>query len=171
MQNQKPMTTNHATKGVSKIRNFVDRFYMTITALLVVLASILIVAFAYGAESTTQRDAPTVRFYTPDAKSAATASTYGNTTKFYAPDGKLVGSATRQGAAMKKLLLAAMLLAIAGPAFADDYCSNHFCLPPPALPPSMYVAPSGTSTLGGPTMANAPSWLRRPQPKTRMRRH
>jgi hypothetical protein len=70
---------------------------MTITALLVVLASILIVALAYGAESTTQRDAPTDRFYTPNSKSAGTASTYGNTTKFYAPDGKLVGSATRQG--------------------------------------------------------------------------
>ena len=47
------------------------------------------------AGSTTQRDAPTVRFYTPDGKSAGTASTYGNTTKFYAPDGKLTGSATR----------------------------------------------------------------------------
>jgi hypothetical protein len=73
---------------------------------------------------------------------------------------------------MKKLLLAALLLAIAGPAYADDYCSNHFCLTSrPALPPTMYVAPSGTSTLGGPTMADAPSWLRRPQFKTRMRRH
>ena len=49
------------------------------------------------AGSTTQRDAPTTRFSTPDGKSAGTASTYGNTTKFYAPDGKLVGSVTRQG--------------------------------------------------------------------------
>jgi hypothetical protein len=48
-----------------------------------------------SAQSTTQRDAPTTRFYTPDGKSAGTASTYGNTTKFYAPDGKLTGSATR----------------------------------------------------------------------------
>ena len=30
------------------------------------------------AGSTTQRDAPTTRFYTPDGKSAGTASTYGN---------------------------------------------------------------------------------------------
>jgi preprotein translocase subunit SecG len=73
---------------------FLDRFSMTITTLFVVLASILVVAYAYGAESTTQRDAPTTRFYTPDGKSAGTASTHGNTTKFYAPDGKLVGSAT-----------------------------------------------------------------------------
>ena len=50
---------------------------------------------------------------------------------------------------MKNLLLAAVLLTIAGPAHADDYCSNHFCLTPPALPPNLYVAPSGTSTLGG----------------------
>jgi hypothetical protein len=48
-----------------------------------------------GAQSTTQRDAPTVRFYTSDGKSAGSASTYGNTTKFYAPDGKLTGRATR----------------------------------------------------------------------------
>jgi hypothetical protein len=48
-----------------------------------------------GAGSTAQRDAPTTRFYTPDGKSAGTASTYGNTTKYYAPDGKLTGSATR----------------------------------------------------------------------------
>lgn len=81
------------------MRQFFDRFSMTLTTFFVVLASILVVAYAFGAEagSTTQRDAPTTRFYTPDGKSAGTASTYGNTTKFYAPDGKLVGSATRQG--------------------------------------------------------------------------
>jgi hypothetical protein len=60
-----------------------------------------LVLFAWAspalAGSTTQRDAPTTRFYTPDGKSAGTASTSGNTAKFYAPDGKLVGSATRQG--------------------------------------------------------------------------
>jgi hypothetical protein len=43
---------------------------------------------------------------------------------------------------MKKLLLAALLLAVAGPAIADDYCSNHFCLTPPPLPPNIYVTPS-----------------------------
>ena len=48
----------------------------------------------HAGESTMQRDAPTTRFYTPDGKSAGTASTYGNTTKLYAPDGRLVGSAT-----------------------------------------------------------------------------
>ena len=68
------------------------------TVALVVFTIILIMIIASGtrasAGSTTQRDAPTTRFYTPDGKSAGTASTYGNTTKFYAPDGKLVGSAT-----------------------------------------------------------------------------
>ena len=54
----------------------------------------LSVTAAHCAESTMQRDAPTTRFYTPDGKSAGTASTYGNTTKFYAPNGSLVGSAT-----------------------------------------------------------------------------
>jgi hypothetical protein len=74
-----------------------------VVALLVgsgILAAALITALApvpAHAQSTTQRDAPTTRFYTPDGKSAGTASTYGNTTKFYAPDGKLIGSATRQG--------------------------------------------------------------------------
>jgi hypothetical protein len=50
---------------------------------------------AAGADSTTQRDAPTARFYTPDGKSAGTATTYGDSTKFYAPDGRLLGSTTR----------------------------------------------------------------------------
>ena len=49
------------------------------------------------AQSTTQRDAPTVRFYTPDGKSAVSASTYGNTTTFYGADGRVTGRATRQG--------------------------------------------------------------------------
>jgi hypothetical protein len=68
---------------------------------------------------------------------------------------------------MKKLFLAVLLLAIAGPAYADDFWLTSR----PALPPTMYVAPNGTSTLGGPTMADAPSWLRRPLFKMRMRRH
>jgi hypothetical protein len=50
---------------------------------------------AARAESTAQRDAPTVRFYSPDGKGAGAASMYGNTTKFYASDGRLVGSAVR----------------------------------------------------------------------------
>jgi hypothetical protein len=45
------------------------------------------------AGSTTQKDFPTIRFYTPDGKSAGTATTYGNVTKFYAPNGRLTGSA------------------------------------------------------------------------------
>jgi hypothetical protein len=43
---------------------------------------------------TTQRDAPTTRFYTPGGKSAGSAATYGNTTIFHALDGRLVGNAT-----------------------------------------------------------------------------
>ena len=74
-----------------------------VVALLVgsgILAAMLITVLAAvvspaHAGSTVQRDAPTTRFYTPDGKSAGTASTYGNTTKFYGPDGKLTGSATR----------------------------------------------------------------------------
>jgi hypothetical protein len=53
-----------------------------------------VVTTAPGADSTAQRDAPTTRFYTPDGKSAGSATTYGNTTKFYAPDGRLLGSVT-----------------------------------------------------------------------------
>jgi hypothetical protein len=45
--------------------------------------------------STTQRDAPTTRFYTPDGKSAGSATTYGNTTTFYGPDGRVTDRATR----------------------------------------------------------------------------
>ena len=46
-------------------------------------------------DSQAQRDAPTVRFYTPDGKSAGSATTYGTETKIYAPDGRLI--ATRIG--------------------------------------------------------------------------
>jgi hypothetical protein len=69
---------------------------MIVTGLIIALIVVASLSPAL-AGSTVQRDAPTTRFYTPDGKSAGTASTYGNTTKFYAPDGKLVGSATRQG--------------------------------------------------------------------------
>ena len=150
------------------------------TVALVIFTIVLIMIIASGtragaASLTTQRDAPTTRFYTPDGKSAGTASTYGNTTEILCARRQARRLGHAAGAAMKKpLVLAAVLLAIAGPAHAgaaDDYCSNHFCLARPALPPTMYVVPSGTSTLGGPTMADAPSWLRRPQLKTRMRRH
>ena len=68
---------------------------MTYAILIAALILSICMITTAGAESTMQRDAPTVRFYTSDGKSAGSASTYGNTTKFYAPDGKLTGSATR----------------------------------------------------------------------------
>jgi hypothetical protein len=61
---------------------------------LVVLFILIMSAMAANAGSTVQRDAPTTRFYTPDGRSAGTASTYGNTTRFYGPDGRSLGSAT-----------------------------------------------------------------------------
>ena len=57
------------------------------------LALLLAVGPAH-AGSTVQRDAPTVRYYTPDGKPAGSATTYGNTTRYYTPDGKPAGSAT-----------------------------------------------------------------------------
>jgi hypothetical protein len=49
---------------------------------------------AHAQSSTTQRDAPTTRFYTPNGSSAGTASTYGNTTTFYDAGGHVTGRAT-----------------------------------------------------------------------------
>ena len=49
------------------------------------------------AQSTTQRDAPTTRFYTPNGSSAGSATTYGNTTRFYDSRGNSVGTATTNG--------------------------------------------------------------------------
>jgi hypothetical protein len=69
--------------------------FTVVTALIVALIIFAAMVTGAGAGSTVQRDAPTTRFYTPDGKSAGSATTYGNTTKFYAPDGKVVGSATR----------------------------------------------------------------------------
>lgn len=68
-----------------------------ITALFAALMLVLIATYAVGAESTAQHDAPTARFYTPDGRSAGTASTYGNTTRFYAPNGQLTGTVTHNG--------------------------------------------------------------------------
>ena len=67
--------------------------------ILLVLGAILLIGWMIGhspahAGSTTQHDAPTTRFYTPDGKSAGTASTYGNTTTFYGADGRVTGRAT-----------------------------------------------------------------------------
>ena len=47
--------------------------------------------------STTQCDAPTTRLYTPDGRSAGSATTYGNTTRFYDSRGNSVGTATTNG--------------------------------------------------------------------------
>jgi YD repeat-containing protein len=49
------------------------------------------------AGSTTQRDAPTTRFYDARGNVTGSATIYGNTTKFYASDGRLIGSATTNG--------------------------------------------------------------------------
>jgi hypothetical protein len=49
------------------------------------------------AQSTTQRDAPTTRFYDSRGNSVGSATTYGNTTTFYGANGSVVGRATRQG--------------------------------------------------------------------------
>ena len=89
---------------------------------------------------------------------------------------------------MKKLLLA-LLLAIAGPAYAqrvipgsvapvpdtmtsvhaDDYCSYYVCNGRDWW--TLYGYGTGAHwDSNSPTMADAPSWLRRPQFKTR-RRH
>jgi hypothetical protein len=69
-------------------------YWLIVSALVLALVALWI--SAVRAESTVQRDAPTVRFYTADGKSAGSATTYGNQTKVYSPDGKHVGTAVRQ---------------------------------------------------------------------------
>jgi hypothetical protein len=49
------------------------------------------------AESTTQRDAPTVRFYDGRGNATGSASSYGNQTRFYDARGNSVGTATHRG--------------------------------------------------------------------------
>jgi hypothetical protein len=68
--------------------------YTIIAGLIVALIVFAALITGASAGSTVQRDAPTTRFYTPDGRSAGSATTYGNTTKFYGPDGR-TGSATR----------------------------------------------------------------------------
>ena len=61
-----------------------------------VLLPLLFVSSCAHAGSTTQRDAPTTRFYNSRGNSTGSASTYGNTTRFYDSRGNSVGTATRQ---------------------------------------------------------------------------
>ena len=49
------------------------------------------------AQSTTQRDAPTTRFYDSRGNVTGSASTYGNQTKFYDARGNHVGTAVQGG--------------------------------------------------------------------------
>jgi hypothetical protein len=63
--------------------------------ILIAIALIAALATPALAGSTTQRDAPTTRFYTPDGRSAGSATTYGNTATFYGADGRVTGHATR----------------------------------------------------------------------------
>jgi hypothetical protein len=62
-------------------------------------AAVLIGLFAFSvhlahAESTTQRDAPTTRFYDSRGNVTGSASTYGNTTRFYDSRSRSLGTAT-----------------------------------------------------------------------------
>jgi hypothetical protein len=63
-----------------------------------ILIAIALIAAASPAlaQSTTQRDAPTTRFYTPDGRSAGSATTYGNTRTFYDARGNVTGRAYNQ---------------------------------------------------------------------------
>ena len=71
---------------------------------------------------------------------------------------------------MKKFLIAAVLVIASGPGHAYD-ASNTAIASPLPLPPTLDVAPKGTSTLGGPTMADAPARLTaKPKSRPSMRR-
>jgi hypothetical protein len=61
-----------------------------------ILIAIALIAAASPAlaQSTTQRDAPTTRFYTPDSRSAGSATTYGG--PFYDARGNVTGRAYNQ---------------------------------------------------------------------------
>jgi YD repeat-containing protein len=65
-------------------------------ALIAALLTLTTIAPAF-AQSTTQRDAPTSRFYDARGNVTGSASTYGNVTKFYGKDGKLIGSTASRG--------------------------------------------------------------------------
>jgi hypothetical protein len=64
---------------------------MSKLALLILAAMVLATPAMAG--STTQRDAPTTRFYDSRGNSTGSASTYGNQTKFYDARGNHVGTA------------------------------------------------------------------------------
>ena len=73
---------------------------------------------------------------------------------------------------MRVTVLAGMILLLAAPAYANDHCVDHFCSPEEwtraAEVPNWWTS-RGTGTYwdwNAPTMADAPSWLKR-----RTRRH
>ena len=61
---------------------------------LILLGCLLGCASTAMAESTTQRDAPTTRFYDSRGNSTGSASTYGNRTEYYDARGNHTGTAT-----------------------------------------------------------------------------
>lgn len=67
---------------------------LALLAMIVIV--ILVVNLAHGAELTTQRDAPTTRFYDSRGNATGSDTTYGNQTRFYDARGNSVGTATRQ---------------------------------------------------------------------------
>jgi hypothetical protein len=65
--------------------------------ILIAIALIVATAMPALAGSTTQRDAPTTRFYDSRGNATGSASSYGNTTNFYDSRGNKVGSSTSNG--------------------------------------------------------------------------
>ena len=64
-----------------------------LAAMILTTTTFAAVAAPALAESTTQRDAPTTRFYDSRGNPTGSASTYGNQTKFYDARGNHVGTA------------------------------------------------------------------------------
>jgi YD repeat-containing protein len=75
---------------------FDNAIYMFLIAAMIVLS----VAVAL-AGSTTQRDAPTTRFYDARGNVTGGASTYGNTTRFYDARGNSIGTGNYKWELMK----------------------------------------------------------------------
>jgi hypothetical protein len=61
---------------------------------LIAIALMIAVTSPALADSTTQRDAPTTKFYDSRGTITGSASTYGNTTNFYDARGNKIGSST-----------------------------------------------------------------------------
>ena len=91
------ITTMVRRGALKKVKGNRGLYYYHLSFTAIIAIALASWAFAAHAQSTTQRDAPTTRFYDSRGNSTGSASTYGNQTRFYDSRGRSLGTTTHNG--------------------------------------------------------------------------